>query len=195
MNLHPLNVLDGLVIITLGWNFLRGFNKGFVEEVISLVGLFLSAAIAFFGAPFLVKQVFPSATTSQVVSVGVAVYLISFFLFKYLALSLNKKLSKTSFGFLNNFLGLLFGIVRGYVISAVIVFGVSLLAPQSYLIKKSYLGGIAVPLIDKLIPFLPEKVQGEIEKSWETARGYLWENFKKWKEVGAELRPTPQQKP
>ncbi|RUM45418.1 MAG: hypothetical protein DSY35_00745, partial [Desulfurobacterium sp.] len=94
MNLHPLNVLDGLVIITLGWNFLRGFNKGFVEEVVSLLGLFLSAAIAFFGAPFLVKQVFPSATTSQVVSVGVAVYLISFFLFKYLALSLNKKLSK-----------------------------------------------------------------------------------------------------
>ena len=42
MNLPPFNVLDGLIVITLGWNFIRGFNKGFIEEILSLTGIVIS---------------------------------------------------------------------------------------------------------------------------------------------------------
>jgi len=195
MSIPPLNVLDGLIIITFGWNSLKGFSRGFLVEVVSLIGFFLSLALAFLGTPLFVKQFFPSAITSQVVALGVATFLISFIFFKYLAVFLNKKLSDTSFSFLNNLLGLLFGIAKGYVTVAVLVLGVSYLAPESYLIKKSHLGGMVVPLVDRVIPFVPTKVQKDVEKSWKTAKVYLWQNFKRWKEVWAELRPTPQQKP
>jgi len=195
MNIHPLNVLDGLIIITIGWNFLRGFNKGFVEEILSLVGIFASIAVAFYFSPLLAKQLLHLEDSSSVVVTGVALYFISFLIFKYVALLLNSKLAKTSLGFLNNVLGLLFGIFRGYAISAIIVLGVALLAPESYLIKKSYLGGIAVPLIDRVLPLIPEKAREDIEGNWQTARNYLWGNLKKWKEKGGEQEATPPERP
>jgi len=47
VNLLTLNSLDGLIIVTLGWNFIRGFTKGIVEEVISIAGIGLNVYLAY----------------------------------------------------------------------------------------------------------------------------------------------------
>ena len=121
MNIHPLNVLDGLVIITIGWNFVRGFNKGFVEEILSLVGIVASIVIAFYASSPIAGQLLPSGDSTSVVVIGIALFLSSFLIFKYIASSLNRKLAKTSLGIVNYLLGVLFGLFRGYAIAAIIV--------------------------------------------------------------------------
>jgi len=195
MNVQPLNVLDGLIIITLGWNFLRGFRKGFVEELLSIGGLIVSVIVAFKFSPSIARQLFPSAGSSEIIGVGVATFFSLFLIFKYLAFSLDRKLSRTSLGIINNFLGFLFGVFRGYALSAVIVLGIALLSPESYLIKKSYLGGITVPLIDRAMLLIPEETRDSIEGKWQIAKVYLLENFEKWKEKGGVQNATPPSPP
>lgn len=183
MNLHPLNVLDGLIIITLGWNFIRGFNKGLVEEVLSLIGIVVSLYLAFnFSHPLassLVSTQKPDLST--VVFVGFVIYIISFLTFKYFAFSINKQFRESSFGMFNNILGFLFGIFRGLVISSIIVLSIAFIAPKSYLIERSYLGGLTVPVIDKAIMYVPKNDRKQIEGNWKIARSYLVSNLKQWR--------------
>jgi membrane protein required for colicin V production len=180
MTLHPLNALDALILIILGWNIVRGFNKGFVEEVISVVGVVVSIVIAF-KFSHVVAGIFSKDLTIQtVVLSGFFLYAVSFLIFKYLAFSIDRKLSKTVLGILNNVLGFLFGIVRGIVIASLFVVAVSFVAPESYLIKKSYLGGICVPVIDFAVERLPERTKEKLLPRWELARAILLRNWKSW---------------
>ncbi|TCK06661.1 CvpA family protein [Phorcysia thermohydrogeniphila] len=194
MNLHPLNVLDGLVIIILGWNFVRGFNKGFIEEVVSVVGLVLSAAAAVFVSPLVVNEITKYVNYPiPVYSVAIFIFFSTYVIFKFLASFINSKFNGGFVGFMNNFLGVVFGVLRGYVIASLVVAFISFVAPESYLIKKSFLGGITVPLIDKVLSYVPENLRGGFEERWMVARGYLWENIKKWKEKGGEDTTPPSQ--
>ncbi len=181
MDLMPLNVLDGLIIVTLGWNFVRGFNKGFVEEIISITGIILDIYISYlFAHPvakFIVSKSQPQ--TGEVVVSGLLIFLILFLITKYIAFSVNRLVNKTNLGFINHILGFLFGIFRGILICSLVVFVVSVVAPNSYLVKKSSLGGIAVPVMDRIIHYLPMKHRNEdpIIRKWRIARETLWKNF------------------
>jgi membrane protein required for colicin V production len=161
MNLTTLNALDGLIIVTLGWNFVRGFNKGIVEEIISIAGIglsiFLAYQLSYPTAKFLLKH----PDKIQTFLIGTSIFAISFLITKYVAFSINKKVNQTSLGIINNILGFLFGIVRGILISSIIVFAVASISPNSFLIKRSSLGGIAVPVINKIIQALPLKHKKE----------------------------------
>ncbi len=182
MNIHPLNVLDGLIIITLGWNLIRGFNKGFVEEILSLVGIFISLGLSFVFSHPAANILIPNPDTTTVAITGIFIYLIFFLIFKYIAYVINQKLAQTSLGLINNILGFLFGIFRGYIIAALIVLGISTLAPNSYLVKRSYLGGMVVPVIDKALSFMPPSPRKKIEEHWKIAKNFLIKNFENWKE-------------
>ena len=76
---------------------------------------------------------------------------------------------------------MVFGILRGLAIASVFIFGVAIVSPESYLIKKSHLGGLAVPLIDKAVSLMPESARRHVEDNWKTAKDYLLENLKAWK--------------
>ena len=182
MTLHPLNVLDALILITLGWNIVRGFNKGFVEEIISVAGIFVSAFLAFRFAHVLAGIFVSNLTPQVVIFTGVLIFGLSFVFFKYVAYKIDSLLSETVLGILNNFLGFLFGVVRGLVISSLLVAFIAFTAPQSYLIKKSYLGGACVPIVDYVVSKLPEETKKRILPRWEVARSFLLENWKAWKE-------------
>jgi membrane protein required for colicin V production len=187
MNLPSFNVLDGLIVITLGWNFIRGFNKGFTEEILSLIGIVMSLFLAFnlshHLAGLLLSTKHPDSTTVAIVGSGI--YFVSFLVFKYFAFSINRQLRKTPFGMLNNLLGFLFGIFRGIAIASIFVLGIAFIAPESYLIKKSYLGGLTVPVIDpvidKALAFMPKKNRKQLENNWKIARSYLIKNLEEWK--------------
>jgi len=179
MDLTTLNVLDGLIIVTLAWNFIRGFNKGFVEEVISIIGIVISIYASYkLAAPF-AGLITRKAELGEVVLSGVFLFLIFFLITKYVAFYINKRVHRSSLGFLNNILGFLFGIIRGVIISSIFVFGVAVASPQSYLIKKSSLGGLAVPVVDRALKILPlkQKKEDPLLKRWRKAEGILWKNF------------------
>jgi len=179
VNLTTLNALDGLIIVTLGWNFVRGFNKGIVEEVISITGIGLSVYLAYHLSYPAAKLLIKHPTKIQTFLMGVSVFSVLFLVTKYVAFSVNKRINQTSLGIANNVLGFLFGIVRGILISSVIVFGIASVSPNSFLIKRSSLGGLAVPVINRIIGTLPLKHKKEdpFLKNWQTSEKTLWKNF------------------
>ena len=197
VNLTTLNVLDGLIIIVLGWNLIRGFNKGFVEEIISITGIvlsiYLSYQLATPVASLLVKK--PDQTTTLIS--GIFIFAIFFFITKYIAFHLNKKLNETALGILNNILGFLFGIVRGWLLASVFVFLVAALSPDGYLVKRSSLGGLAVPVIDRIVNLLPlkDKKDDPLLKNWKKAEGILWKNFVLRKYLEGETPPKTKRQP
>ncbi|WP_457677670.1 CvpA family protein [Thermovibrio sp.] len=179
--MSTLNVLDALIIVILGWNIIRGFNKGFVEEVISLIGIGASIYAAYRLAPTVTKYLVKNPDSTTLALTGFFIYLICFFISKYLAYLIEGKVAETSLGALNRLLGFLFGVVRGLVISAIVVFLVALVSPKSYLIKKSSLGGITVPVVDEAFKVFDGKVEKSWKKSWKAARERLIKNFYEFK--------------
>jgi len=183
MNLPSLNVLDGLIVITFGWNFIRGFNKGFVEEIFSLIGIVISLLLALKFSHHIANLLLSTEQPDSIaiIVVGFGIYLISFLIFRYFTFNINKQFQKTPFGMFNNLLGFLFGIFRGISIASIFVLGIAFVAPGSCLIKKSYLGGLTVPVIDTAIAFIPKKTQRELEDKWKIARSYLIKNLEEWR--------------
>ena len=191
MTLHPLNVLDALILVTLAWNLLRGFNKGFVEEVISILGIVASLFLAFKFSHKTASLFVQNPSPQTILISGFLIYLFSFSVFKYVAFYVDKRLSQTPLGILNSILGVLFGIVRGLVIASVFVVFIAFLAPKSYLIEKSYLGGACVPVIDYVVKRLPKEAKDKILNRWLTARSYLLKNWSSWKSAMEKGRGAP----
>lgn len=179
MNLTTLNVLDGLIVVILGWNFIRGFNKGFIEEVVSVAGLALSIYLSYQLATPVASLIAGKPDQTSTIVTGILLFGTMFVATKYVAFYLNKKLNETGLGVINNILGFLLGILRGWLIASVFVFLIATLAPDSYLIKKSSLGGLAVPVIDKVINILPlrNRKNDPFLRNWERAKKTLWRNF------------------
>ena len=181
MNVHPLNVLDAAILLIMGWNVLRGFNKGFVEEILSIIGIIASIILALRLSHPLASLMSVMGSV-EVVAIGFVVYLISFLIFKYFAYYINAKFAKSNLGVANNILGFLFGIVRGAILSAFFVLFLGSVMPNSYLIKKSYLGGFLVPVSDKLIVYFPRTdLTKEANDNWNLARQFLIANRKAWR--------------
>jgi len=180
--LSTLNVLDALILLILGWNVIRGFNKGFVEEVFSLVGILISIAAAYKLAPVVAAKLAGSTDTTTLALSGFFIYLILFTLFKFVAYHFERRAAESSLGLINSLLGFLFGIFRGVAIAAIVVFFVAIVSPDGYLIKRSSLGGLTVPVVDRAMEILDGKVEKSWRKNWEVAKTYLTRNFEEFKE-------------
>ena len=85
VSLTTLNVLDGLIIIILGWNLVRGFNKGFVEEILSIVGIILSLILAYKISPYIANLLVKKPDKTTVMLAGGFVFLLSYVIAKYMA--------------------------------------------------------------------------------------------------------------
>jgi len=179
VNLSTLNVLDGLIILIIGWNLIRGFNKGFIEEIISIIGIVASLYLAYIFAPTAAKLMVNRPDQMITIISGVFIFAISFIVSKYVAFHFNRRINETVLGIFNNILGFLFGIVRGWLLASIAVFLIAILTPDGYLIKRSSLGGLAVPVIDKTLKLLPLKNERNdiILKNWFKAEKLLWKNF------------------
>ncbi len=187
MNLVPLNVLDAGLLLILGWNFLRGFKKGAVEEVFSLIGIVVSVIIAIKTAHIVAGKFTNNPEAPVIIFTGVVIYGILFIVFKYIGFLLNSFLSRGFFGLLNNLLGFLFGVLRGIVLASLLLLLVGATMPDTDLIKRSYFGGFLVPVADLIVSRLPENAKERVEKNWKLAEKFLLKNRNK--EKGGELPP------
>ncbi|WP_457569399.1 CvpA family protein [Desulfurobacterium sp.] len=182
MSIHPLNLLDAVLVIILGWNFFRGFNKGAIEEIISIVGVIVSILIAIKTAHIVAAKFVPDPDAPIIIMTGFVIYGILFLISKYIAFTLNSLYSRGFLGLINNILGFLFGIFRGILLASIFLLFVGATMPDSYLIKTSYLGGFLAPVTDTIVSFLPEKARKKVEKNWKVAEAILLKNRKAWKE-------------
>ena len=120
-----MNVIDIILVIALGFGFVRGFFKGFIVEVASLGALFLGllGAVKFSG---FVGDLLNDFFDWNPLAVQTGSYLIVFIIIVYgislLAKALTKIISKASLGLFNKFLGALFGLLKWAILMSVTLF-------------------------------------------------------------------------
>lgn len=117
-----LNLLDIIIIAIIAVSGVIGFFRGFVREIMSLIGWIVSAWLAWQYAAVLAPS-FESLLDSPDVrkaAAFVSIFLVSLVIFALLSYLISKLMSKSALKGTDRTLGLLFGVLRGAVIIAVL---------------------------------------------------------------------------
>ena len=158
-----LSLIDVVILILLGFGAYRGFKKGFLVEVIALLGLVLSlvGAIVFldFGVAHF-KVYFHEYQNFLPYVSFIGIFILLLLLFSFIAKLISSAISMTVLGSLDRFIGAGFGVLKW-------VFGISLffwfakdlgfdmnLKAKSVLLDK--IEEIAPRLINFIMPYWPE---------------------------------------
>ncbi|MFV0522342.1 MAG: CvpA family protein [Mangrovibacterium sp.] len=112
MNLNFFDIACAVLLILAA---IRGFFKGFLHEVLSLVGCFvalwLSLTFSDDVAPFLIEKLSLSVGYSNAIAF-VVIFVLVIILVRLLSFGLTKLASALLLGFVNRLLGLLFGVCK-----------------------------------------------------------------------------------
>ena len=159
--LPAVNALDAAIVVVLLLNVLVGIVRGAIKELFSLgavaAGLFAGyryhslAASALTGvSPLVAKAIGFGAICIVVVLVVAAIGTI-----------LSASLKATPFKSVDRIAGGLFGGVRGFLMVALLLWGVRTLAPQGeQIVQQSQLGRIGVSGVDALTEFYRQQTAG-----------------------------------
>ncbi len=122
--LQSIGFLDIIFVTILVISAVIGLIRGAVREVMSLVGLVAAVYFAFKFSDTLsksyVSKVFEDPQVSYIVAF-VLIIILTLFAIAIISSLANKLLSASGLSFVNRFLGLLFGLVRGSIINTILV--------------------------------------------------------------------------
>ncbi len=134
-----MNVLDIILLVPVLWFAYRGFNKGFIIELSSLVALVLGIYVAInfsgFTASWLVKNFEISEKYLTIISFIVTFIAVVFGVFM-VGKILEKFVDVLLLGFINKLAGGAFGIVKAAFLMSVILWIINSLDPGDFIIKQ-----------------------------------------------------------
>jgi membrane protein required for colicin V production len=117
-----LNILDIVIVSIIAISGLIGVYRGLVRELMSLVGWIVSAWLAWRYA-YVFAPVFDSVIESSDVRKAasfITIFLVSLVMFALLSYFISKIMSKSALKGMDRTLGMLFGLLRGVIIIAVL---------------------------------------------------------------------------
>lgn len=119
-----MNYLDVILALPLLWGVYRGFKKGLIISVASLVALVLGIYIAVHFASFFSGYIHawfnPAPQYLKVITFAI-VFLIIVILVRLLGWGLDRMIKSASLGFVNRILGALFNVLKwAFIVSAII---------------------------------------------------------------------------
>ena len=119
-----MNSLDIVFLVLFIPGIIRGLTKGFLEQVISLGGIVLSAFLAYrfsgFACDFLKEYITVSDTVLHVIGFA-AVLVVSLILVILLAKVVTKAVEMASLGWLNKILGIVFSLFTTALVLAILI--------------------------------------------------------------------------
>ena len=119
-----MNSLDIVFLVLFIPGIIRGITKGFLEQVISLGGIVLSAFLAYrfsgFACDFLKEYITVSDTVLHVIGFA-AVLVVSLILVILLAKVVTKAVEMASLGWLNKILGIVFSLFTTALVLAILI--------------------------------------------------------------------------
>ena len=119
-----MNIIDIILIVPIAWFAYKGFKRGFVIELTSLVALVLGiyAALYFSGyaATFLIENIHLDA---KYISVGsfIVTFIVVVFLVYWLGKILEKVINIVALGFVNKMAGGIFGLLKAAVFLSIVI--------------------------------------------------------------------------
>ena len=120
-----MGTLDILLLLCFIPALVRGIQKGFVEQVVSIVSIFVGAWLAYrFAGPLGASLKEFLSVDQKVISVisFALIVILSVFLLHLLGQLLSKTLSLASLGLLNRLLGIVFALLKAALVIGLIIF-------------------------------------------------------------------------
>ncbi len=114
----PINPADMIVIGVILLSGIFAFARGFVHEVLAILGWFGAIVITIYAFPYLrhlPRPYLPSELISDIVT-GTAIFIVSVTVLTYISHSLAERVRDSAVSALDRSLGFIFGLVRGAVI-------------------------------------------------------------------------------
>jgi len=133
-----MNLLDFLILVPVVWLCIRGFMKGFIIELATLIGIALGILAAYYFADDLqnlLKDYFTFGDTATRIVSYIIVFIIVWLLVYILGKIAEKTFDLVALGWLNKLLGAIIGIAKGIVLVCVILFLIEKFDPSQHIIK------------------------------------------------------------
>jgi len=110
-----MNWFDFAVLGVLALSGLLAMARGFVKELLSLMGWIIAAIATFLALPHVSKVVneFVKSKTIADIGSGIVIFLIVLVICGFITSWITRKMPGGTFGFLDGLLGLVFGLLRG----------------------------------------------------------------------------------
>jgi len=146
-------VLDTIFIILIAVFALRCYVKGFISEILSMAAIVLGLLASLFfyknGAEFLRAKFWPDLKTIPEIIAFVALFVIVFFIIKFLEIMLKEIIRGIKLGGADRFLGVIFGLAEGIVVISLVLFlfRIQPLFDPSSLLQESIFARLLLPLI------------------------------------------------
>ena len=129
----PVNIVDIAVVVVLLISALLAYARGFVHEVLSVLGWVGAIFATIYGYPYVkpyARQFIPVELIADLAA-GVVIFIVTLVVLSFVTRGAAKMVKASALNFLDRSLGFLFGIVRGAVIVCILYLGVSWLMPPA----------------------------------------------------------------
>ncbi|MCU0371261.1 MAG: CvpA family protein [Bacteroidales bacterium] len=133
-----MNLLDLLLLIPVVWLCIRGFSKGFILELASLIGLVLGILAAYYFSDHLkdlLKEYFTLTDRAMKVTSYILIFLAVMLVVYLIGKALEKVVEVVMLGWLNKLLGAIVGLAKGIVVVCIILFLFEKFDPAQKVIK------------------------------------------------------------
>lgn len=185
-----MNKIDIVLLIILGFGLIRGFMRGLIIEMASLlaivVGIYGAIHFSFFTASLLEKVIPAERSTIETVAFGLTLIVLMLAVM-FLAKIITQMFKAAQLGFLNRLTGGIFGMVK----SAVIVGALFVFLERTFQVEKWLsTSALSESLLYKPVKSISEVVYANVFPDKEKGKGEAKEEAKEEiKDVKEEIKP------
>ena len=120
-----MNLLDLFILIPIVWLCIRGFSKGFIIELATLIGLVLGILAAYYFSGYVqdhLKEYFSLSSQGLKIVSYILIFLAVLLVVYLIGKLIEKLVDIIALGWLNKILGAVIGLVKGIVVVAIILY-------------------------------------------------------------------------
>ena len=171
-----MNLLDIIIIVILGYCLVRGIFRGLIKEVSGIIGVLggFYAAYSYYQqlAQFLSQWI--SDTSIQNILSFMLLFCAVLIIVSIIGIVVKYLLNIAFLGWTDRITGGIFGILKGVLISCVIIFSLTAFLPKGApIVKESFLAPYATMVSETMAKVVPEELKaqisdkiGELKKVW-----------------------------
>lgn len=161
-----MTVFDYIILIIIGLSVILSVMRGMIREVLAIVGL----VAAFYVGITYTNQLLPMMPVDipsdalRVLAAFLVLFLATLLLATLLGIALSAIFKKAGLGWLNRFLGAIFGVARGLLIVCVLVFLAGLTdIPKDPRWRNAMFSAPIEALVLSLLPWVPESIAKHVK--------------------------------
>ena len=161
-----MNPLDIVIVIIFCFCVIRGFFRGLIKEISSIIGVFVGYFLAYTyfeqAAEIIRKWEFIEDPSILNIVSFLCIFCAAFFVVSIIGVIIRYILKNIFLGWIDSTFGGVFGFVKATLISSVLLISLATFLPkESTLVKESFLAPHVNIVADKMIKMVPERFKNK----------------------------------